>query len=155
MYNRFQSREHGTTCARFLAIKQEGSVSEYLQKFEELSAPLPEMAEEVLEGTFANSLDPIIRKEVFSMRVVDLEDMMEVAQLAEEKVEVVKGGSYPYPYSKEAAKTYPKPSQKIYESPPTKMVTLAKKVVHHPSNSNTGQPNTVGGGSRREQPYRG
>ncbi|KAA0034006.1 ty3-gypsy retrotransposon protein [Cucumis melo var. makuwa] len=160
MYNRFQSREHETTCARFLAIKQEGSVSEHLQKFEELSAPLPEMVEEVLEGTFANGLDPIILKEVFSMRVVGLEDMMEVAQLAEvaqlveEKVEVVKRGPYPYPYLKEAAKTYPKPSPKIYESPPTKMVTLAEKVVHHPSNSNTSQPNTVGGRSRREQPYR-
>ena len=70
MYNRFRSREHGTACARFLAVKQEGSVSEYLQKFEELSAPLPEIAGDVLEGTFTNGLDPIIRKEVFSMRVV-------------------------------------------------------------------------------------
>ncbi|TYK10338.1 Retrovirus-related Pol polyprotein from transposon 297 family [Cucumis melo var. makuwa] len=56
-------REHETTCARFLAVKQKGSVSEYLQKFEELSAPLPEIPEEVLEGTFTNGLDLIIRKE--------------------------------------------------------------------------------------------
>ncbi|KAA0057084.1 ty3-gypsy retrotransposon protein [Cucumis melo var. makuwa] len=133
MYNRFRCREYGTTCARFLAIKQEGSMREYLQKFEELSAPLPEMAKEVLKGTFTNGLDPGIRKEVFSMRVVGLEDLMEAAQLAEEKAEVTKGGPYPYPYSKEAAKSYLRPSPKIFESPPTKMVTLAEKVVNQTS----------------------
>ena len=75
MYNRFRCREHGTSCARFLAIKQENSVSDYLQRFEELSAPLPEMAEDILVGTFTNGLDPIIRTEVFAMRVVGLEDI--------------------------------------------------------------------------------
>ncbi|TYK01506.1 gypsy/ty3 element polyprotein [Cucumis melo var. makuwa] len=79
MYNRFRSREHETTCARFLEIKQEGTVKEYLQRFEELSAPLPEIAEDVLEGTFTNGLDPIIKTEVFSMWAVGLEDMMEAA----------------------------------------------------------------------------
>ncbi|KAA0045702.1 ty3-gypsy retrotransposon protein [Cucumis melo var. makuwa] len=154
MYNRFRCRDYGTACARFLAIKQEGSVSEYLQKFEELSAPLPEMAEEVLEGTFTNGLDPRIRKEVFAMRVVGLEDLMEAAQLAEEKAEVTKGGPYPYPYSKEAAKTNLGSSPKTFGSPPTKMVTLAKKVVNQTSNSNTSQSHTVGGGGRREPSYR-
>ena len=100
-------------------------MSEYLQKFEELSAPLPEIAEDVFEGTFTNGLDPIIRKEVFSMRVVGLEDLMEAAQLAEEKIEVARGGPHPYP--KEATKTNPKLSQKNYESPTTKMVTLRRK----------------------------
>ncbi|KAA0037088.1 ty3-gypsy retrotransposon protein [Cucumis melo var. makuwa] len=127
MYNRSRSREHRTVCAKFLAVKQEGSVSEYLQRFEELSVPLPEIAEEVLEGTFTNGLDPIIRKEVFSMRAVGLEDMIEAAELAEEKIE---------------------------ESPTTKMVTLAEKVLPHPSNSNTVQAKAVGGGGRREHPYR-
>ncbi|KAA0047599.1 ty3-gypsy retrotransposon protein [Cucumis melo var. makuwa] len=96
MYNRFRSREHGMACTRFLAIKQEGTVEEYLQRFEELSAPLPEIAEDVLEGTFTNGLDPIIRIEVFSMRALGLEDMMEAAQLAEEKIEMAKGGPNPY-----------------------------------------------------------
>ncbi|KAA0058078.1 gypsy/ty3 element polyprotein [Cucumis melo var. makuwa] len=79
MYNQFRSREHGTSCARFLTIRQEGTIKEYLQWFKEPSAPLSEIAEEVLEGTFTNGLDPIIWTEVFSMRVVDLEDMMEAA----------------------------------------------------------------------------
>ncbi|KAA0054257.1 ty3-gypsy retrotransposon protein [Cucumis melo var. makuwa] len=115
MYHRFRSREHDTSCARFLAIKQEGTVKEYLQRFEELAAPLPEMAEDVLEGTFTNGPDPRIRTEVFSMWVVGLEDMMEAAQLAEEKVEVAKNG--PNPYLKEtkiAQKFTPKKFGKPY-----------------------------------------
>ncbi|KAA0037917.1 ty3-gypsy retrotransposon protein [Cucumis melo var. makuwa] len=154
MYNRFRCRDFGTACARFLAIKQEGTVSEYLQKFEELSAPLPEMAEEVLEGTFTNGLDPRIRKEVFSMRAVGLEDLMEAAQLAEEKAEWSKGGPNSYPFSKEMAKTTLGSSPKMTETPTTKMVTLAEKVVNQTSNSNTSQFQTVGGGGRREPSYR-
>ncbi|KAA0052305.1 ty3-gypsy retrotransposon protein [Cucumis melo var. makuwa] len=48
----------------FLAIKQEGTVNDYLQKFEELSAPLPEMVEDVLVGTFSNGLDTVIKTEI-------------------------------------------------------------------------------------------
>lgn len=50
MYHQFCRGEHGTRCARFLAIKQEGMVNEYMQKFEELLAPLLEMADDVLWG---------------------------------------------------------------------------------------------------------
>ena len=60
-------------------IKQEGKVKDYLQRFEELSAPLPEMAKDVLEGTFTNGLDPVIRTKVLFVLVVGLEDTMEVA----------------------------------------------------------------------------
>ena len=154
MYNRFRCRDFGTACARFLAIRQEGTVGEYLQKFEELSAPLPEMAEEVLEGTFTNGLDPRIRKEVFSMRAVGLEDLMEAAQLAEEKAEWSKGGPYPSPLSKEMMKTNLGPSPKTNGSPTTKVVTLAEKVVNQTSNSNKSQFHTVGAGGRREPSFR-
>ncbi|TYK03081.1 ty3-gypsy retrotransposon protein [Cucumis melo var. makuwa] len=154
MYNRFRCRDFGTACARFLAIKQEGTVGEYLQKFEELSASLPEMAEEVLEGTFTNGLDPRIRKEVFSMRVVGLEDLMEAAQLAEEKAEWSKGGPYPSPLSKEMMKTNLGPSPKTNGSPTTKVVTLAEKVVNQTSNLNTSQFHPVGAGGRLEPSFR-
>lgn len=90
IYRRFRCREQGTRCARFLAIRQEGMVNDYLQKFEELSALLPEMAEDVLEGTFTNGLDSIIRMEVFAMRAMGLEDMMDAARLAGEKIEMVR-----------------------------------------------------------------
>ncbi|KAL0540733.1 hypothetical protein IC582_020746 [Cucumis melo] len=154
MYNRFRCRDFGTACARFLAIRQEGTVGEYLQKFEELSAPLPEMAEEVLEGSFTNGLDPRIRKEVFSMRAVGLEDLMEAAQLAEEKAEWSKGGPYPSPLSKEMMKTNLGSSPKTNGSPTTKVVTLAEKVVNQTSNSNKSQFHTVGAGGRREPSFR-
>lgn len=96
MYNRFRCQEHGTSCGRFLAIKQESSVGDYLQCFEELLAPLPEMVEDVLVGTFKNGLDPVIRTEVFAMRVVGLEDMMDATRLAEEKLEMALASHGPY-----------------------------------------------------------
>lgn len=80
----------------FLAIKQEGTVNDYLQKFEELSAPLPEMVEDVLVGTFSNGLDTVIKTEVFAIRVVGLEDMMDAARLAEKKIEMARTSQGPY-----------------------------------------------------------
>lgn len=78
------------------AIKQEGSVKDYLQKFEELLPPLPKMAEDILVGTFTNGLDPMIKTEVFAMRTVNLEDMMDMAPLDEEKIEMVRKTQDPY-----------------------------------------------------------
>ncbi|KAA0034358.1 gypsy/ty3 element polyprotein [Cucumis melo var. makuwa] len=70
IYNRFRNREHRTSCVRFLAIKHESSVGEYLQRFEVLWALLLEIVEDVLVRTFTNGMDPVIRTEVFAMRAV-------------------------------------------------------------------------------------
>ena len=143
MYNRFRCREHGTSCARFLAIKQEQLVNEYLQRFEEVSAPLLEMAEDVLVGTFTNGLDPIIRTEVFAMRAVGLEEMMDAARLAEEKLEAARNPQGPY--AKEI-KTGQKQGGKTFENPTTKIVTLAEKVPTHSSTPISSQVTATGSG---------
>lgn len=39
-------------------------VSEYRERFEALSAPLPHLLDEVLESTFLNGLDPEVRAEI-------------------------------------------------------------------------------------------
>ena len=131
MYNRFRCREHGTSCARFLAIKQEQSVNEYLQRFEELSTPLPEMAEDVLVGTFTNGLDPIIR--------------------TEEKLEAARNPQGPY--AKEI-KTDQKQGGKTFENPTTKIVTLVERVPTHSSTSISSQVTATGSGVRRENNFR-
>lgn len=51
-------------------------------------------------------------------------------------------------------KTAQKPIAKNSEYPITKIVTLAEKISPQPNNSNTSQPNTIGGGIRREPPFR-
>lgn len=50
--------------ARFLAIRQEGSVANFIKKFVSYSTPLTNMAEDVLESTFLNGLKPPIRAAV-------------------------------------------------------------------------------------------
>lgn len=57
-------------CTRFLGIKQDGTINDYLHKFKELLAPLPEIAKDVLVGNFTNRLDPVIKTEVFAVQAV-------------------------------------------------------------------------------------
>ena len=150
MYNRFCNREHGTSCARFLAIKQESSVGEHLQRFEELSAPLPEIAEDILVGTFTNRFDPVIRTEVFAMRVVGLEDMMDAARLAEEKLDIARASQGPYAKDGKPAQ---KQAPKILEIPSTKIVTLAERIPMSSNKSSNPQNVAMGSGGRRENNF--
>lgn len=46
---------------------------------------MPHLSDEILENTFMNGLKPIIKAEVLCFLPVDLEDMMEKAQLVEDK----------------------------------------------------------------------
>ncbi|KAE8646098.1 hypothetical protein Csa_016781, partial [Cucumis sativus] len=48
------------------------------------------MADDVLIGTFTNSLDPVIIMDVFAMRTVGLENMMDATQLDEKKLEMAR-----------------------------------------------------------------
>lgn len=54
-------------------------------KFEIYSTPIPGLAEEVLENTFLNGLCPAVRAEVISRRPCSLEEIMEEAQLVEDR----------------------------------------------------------------------
>lgn len=52
---RFRPTQEVFRCAKFLAVRQESSFTEYKAEFESLSAPLPKLTEVVLEGTFKSS----------------------------------------------------------------------------------------------------
>lgn len=90
MFKKFLPIQHGSLCARFLAIRQESTVEEYCDRFEEWSAPLPHLTEEVLENTFTNGLDPEIRTELFCLEPIGLENMTRVAQKIEYRLGVAK-----------------------------------------------------------------
>lgn len=55
-------------------------VAEYQETFEALSAPLPQLPDEVLEKAFLNGLDPVIRAEVLATEPKGLDQIMRRAQ---------------------------------------------------------------------------
>lgn len=79
MFKRFLPTQEGSIWARFSLIKQETTVEEYCDRFEEWSAPLPHLSDEILENTFTNDLDAIFRTKLFCLEPIGLENMMRVA----------------------------------------------------------------------------
>ena len=61
---RFRSIREGSICGQFLRIKQESTVEEYRNLFDELMAPLSDLQDKVIEETFMNGLLPWIKAEV-------------------------------------------------------------------------------------------
>ena len=82
---RFRSSKDGTICRKFLRIKQESIVEEYRNLFDKLVTPLSDLQERVVEDTFMNGLLTWIRVEVAFFFFFVLAEMMEVAQLAENR----------------------------------------------------------------------
>lgn len=85
LLEQFRSSKQGTLCGQLLAIKQETTVEAYRSLFWKLVAPLSHYTDEVLDNTFMNGLDPIIKAEVECWRPVGLKEMMKVAQLVENR----------------------------------------------------------------------
>lgn len=85
LLKRFRRKKTRSVCGRFLAVKLETTVKKYCEEFEELVAPLPHLSDEILENTFINGLKPVMQAEVRCFRPVDPEDMMEMAQLVEDR----------------------------------------------------------------------
>lgn len=90
MFVRFRSSREGSLTRRFLAIKQEGTYAEYRKMFERFSAPIPEMSESILEGTFINGLDPKLKAKVESRNPVGLEATMREAQAIDDEMSALR-----------------------------------------------------------------
>ncbi|KAL0540117.1 hypothetical protein IC582_024347 [Cucumis melo] len=100
---RFRSSRDRTVLGKFLRVKQETTVDEYRNLFDKPVAPLSDVADSIVEDTFMNGLFPWIRAEVVFFRSKGLAEMMEVAQLVENR-ELIRneanlngfaGGKYP------------------------------------------------------------
>ena len=89
MRNRLRPTQEGTVEEQFLALWQWGSVKDYRLCFETLAAPLEEMPEALLEGHFVNGLKVDIRAKMRVLRLIGLEEMMDLAQRIEERNLVV------------------------------------------------------------------
>lgn len=75
---------------RFLAIKQDGSYAQNRKQFERFSAPIPEISESVLKGTFINGLDPKLKAKVESRNPIGLEEAMREAQAIDDEIQAIK-----------------------------------------------------------------
>lgn len=84
--NRFRSAHGKTGEAKFLALRQEGSVREYRPWFELLAALLPKISKALLEGHFTNGLKPEIKAELRVLKPRGLEEIMEAVQPIEDKI---------------------------------------------------------------------
>ncbi|KAA0039461.1 Ty3/gypsy retrotransposon protein [Cucumis melo var. makuwa] len=82
---RFRSNKDGTLSGQFLRIKQESTVEEYINLFDKMVAPVNDLPERVIEDTFMNGLLPWVRSEVVFYRPKGLAEMMEVAQIVENR----------------------------------------------------------------------
>lgn len=86
MFARFRSSKEGSLTRRFLAIKQEGTYLDYRKLFECFSAPIPDISESVLEGTFINGLDPKLKAKVESRNPIGLDAAMREAQALDDEM---------------------------------------------------------------------
>lgn len=70
----------------FFAVKQTGSVAQYMHMFEDLSTQVSGLAERQLEGIFMNGLQPAMREVVNMCKPVDLAEMISMSYQMEDSV---------------------------------------------------------------------
>lgn len=102
-------------------------MAEFRRTFEELSAPVQGLSDEVLEGTFVNGLHPLIRAEILSKETIGLQNVMCTAQLIEDRIVARaynEGTKIPSPNPTQS--TLPS-RNKAAQSPLTRTVTLASR----------------------------
>lgn len=68
-----------------MVLRQEGTVAEYRERFESLSALLTETSDEMLIGAFRKGLEEELRAELWVMRIRSLQDLMDTTHTLEEK----------------------------------------------------------------------
>lgn len=85
LLSRFQHSQARDAYEMLMALRQTGTVTEYRERFESLSAPLTEASDEMLMGAFRNGLKEEIRTELRLMRIGSLQDLMDTAHGLKEK----------------------------------------------------------------------
>ncbi|XP_010467920.1 PREDICTED: uncharacterized protein LOC104747909 [Camelina sativa] len=85
--DRFKERfkpSHGcSTLDHLLSIRQQGTVDENCDRFEELSVELPHVTDDVLEAAFLRGLKKSLRDPVIRSRPVDMNAIVDMARLVE------------------------------------------------------------------------
>lgn len=68
-----------------LKLKQTGTISEYREAFEELSAEVPHVPDDVLEEIFLHGMKRVLREQVVRLRPVGMDEIVDMAKIIEEQ----------------------------------------------------------------------
>ena len=82
---RFKPTRGGTILSQILLLRQNGTVSEYREAFEELSAEVPHVPDDVLEDIFLHGMKRRLREQVVRLRPVGMDEIVEMARIIEEQ----------------------------------------------------------------------
>ncbi|MDV3143394.1 MAG: hypothetical protein Q8761_03150, partial [Sweet potato little leaf phytoplasma] len=80
LLKRFLPTKEGSLHERFFAFKQETTIAEYCEKFEDYSAPLDNLDNATLEGKFVDGLKDDIKIKLRVARPIGLDMIMETTQ---------------------------------------------------------------------------
>lgn len=80
---RFKPSRGGTVLSQMLRLKQMGSISEYREQFEELSAEVPHVTNDVLEEIFLHGMKRSLREQVVRLRPVGMDEIVDMAKIIE------------------------------------------------------------------------
>ncbi|KAF7842448.1 Retrotransposable element Tf2 [Senna tora] len=89
LLRRFHQSQQGNNYEVLMALKQEGSMAEYREKFELISAPLKDTPEEMLLGAYQNGLKEDIRAELRMVKAHSLLEVMDMSYKVEERNRVL------------------------------------------------------------------
>lgn len=82
---RFKTTKGGTILSQMLRLRQTGTISEYREKFEELSAEVPHVPNDVLEEIFLHGMKRSLREQVFRLRPMGIDEIVDMATIIEEQ----------------------------------------------------------------------
>lgn len=86
LISRFSKEKLRDPSQPFFAVKQTGTVAQYIHVFEDLSTQVTGLTETHLEGIFMNGLQPAMREVVNMSKPVDLAEMISTAYQMEDSV---------------------------------------------------------------------
>jgi len=82
---RFKPTRGGTILSQMLRLRQTGTISEYREMFEELSAEVPHVPNDVLEEIFLHGMKRSLREQVVRLRLVEMDEIVDMAKIIEEQ----------------------------------------------------------------------
>ena len=82
---RFKLTRGGTILSQMVRLRQTGTISEYREQFEELSAEVPHVTNDVLEEIFLHGMKRSLREQVVRLRPVGMDEIVDMAKIIEEQ----------------------------------------------------------------------
>lgn len=82
---RFKPTRGGTILSQMLRLRQTGTVSNYREAFEELSAEVPHVTNDVLEEIFLHGMKRSLREQVVRLRPAGMDEIVDMAKIIEEQ----------------------------------------------------------------------